>query len=182
MPLRLKILLDQVRAIQATLDHLPETPVYSLTKREAIELLIPQITALQAKGHHFDQIAETLTAQGLPISPVVLKNYVSESKQRRRKKKGAVRAHAPRPKSEETVPAATTPASRRGRLTAPPAAGPPREPGKPVPPIPPSSSASPPVATPPAPGPSPSATAPRSPRPPSPRSATFVPRPDSEDL
>jgi hypothetical protein len=69
------IALEQVERVRAELAAMPERPVEKVPCKKAIQLLSPQIRAMRDKGYSRKEIAEALTAKGLPISETVLRSY-----------------------------------------------------------------------------------------------------------
>jgi hypothetical protein len=69
------IALEQVERVRAELAALPKRPVEKVPCKKAIQLLSPQIREMRDKGYSRREIAEALTAKGLPVSEAVLRSY-----------------------------------------------------------------------------------------------------------
>ena len=69
------IALEQVERVRAELAAFPVRPVDKVPCKQAIGLLSPQIRELRVKGYSRKEIAEALTAKGLPVSETVLRSY-----------------------------------------------------------------------------------------------------------
>jgi hypothetical protein len=134
MQTRTRIRVDVLDAVRRALESAPKNEEEEVTKLEAIRLLVPQIHAAKAKGYSLESIATMVSAQGLPVSAVALRSYLSQvkgsgGKKMRRKERppgaasvGAVSAGAhalvvTQPASE--AKAASTPPASRGVERAP---------------------------------------------------------------
>ena len=78
----------KVDDVANALDNLPEvTPEkHTLTIREAVNLLKPQITDLRQKGYTVEQIAEELSKAGISVKASTLKLYIKGTTKAKTKK------------------------------------------------------------------------------------------------
>lgn len=78
----MKYKIDEVKKIAEKLKMLPKVEVVptEVSRQDAVKLLLPQITALQAKGYTLLQIAENLTGSGIEISGSTLRSYIQRAK------------------------------------------------------------------------------------------------------
>jgi hypothetical protein len=95
-----KILQTDVAKLSKLLEDLPDPEAESVTKRQAIHRLSPQIAVLRKRGFTVRMLAERLSANGLEIKPAVLQKYLSELKDR-----PVRRAHGPRVVAEPVAAA-----------------------------------------------------------------------------
>ncbi len=80
--------LEKIDAIAKKLQSLPpiEKKQPDLTKSESIKKLSKEITELQKRGYTLEQIAESLSGEGLTITTPTLKSYLQREKQGKTKK------------------------------------------------------------------------------------------------
>lgn len=71
-----KVRLEDVRRLEEELDALPEQPNHDIPKTEAIRILLPKIQLLQSRGYSLSDIAERLTAGGVPMKAATLTTYL----------------------------------------------------------------------------------------------------------
>ena len=79
-----------------------------VSKIDAIKLLRGQIKALQKKGYSMEQVAETLTEYGIPITAATLSSYLNKTKKKTvsKTKQGSSAEVA----SDKIVPTSSSPA------------------------------------------------------------------------
>src|SRR5579872_2261650 len=78
-----KIQKTDIARIQQLLEETPEYRPETVTKRQAVAQLLPQIARLQGTGYTVEAIAAQLSAHGLPMSRAVLQRYLRELKSER---------------------------------------------------------------------------------------------------
>jgi len=98
--------------MQQRLEGLPEYQPESITKREAIRHLMPQIARLQTKGYTVAAIAAQLSDQGLPVTRAVLQKWLRELRSNADSKHGPARRGEPDALAQ---PTSKDPGKRRGR-------------------------------------------------------------------
>ena len=83
---------DEITGVATKLRELPpKDDAKKHTKRDAVLVLSREITELKKRGYTLEQIAEALSASGLPISTPTLKNYLQRAKDTARKSPGSKR-------------------------------------------------------------------------------------------
>lgn len=82
-----KIQKTDIARIQHLLVETPEYRPDSVTKRQVVAELLPQIARLQGTGYTVEAIAAQRSAHGLPMSRAVLQRYLREVKSEPRSKK-----------------------------------------------------------------------------------------------
>ncbi len=104
------IRLEMVEQLRRALEQCPELVATEVTRSAALRKLRAELLAMRSKGYSVKAIADYLTERGLPVKPMTLRGYLSESDAReepRGKKKGAKRtregAAARQPKGARTV-------------------------------------------------------------------------------
>ena len=72
---------EKAQAIAKKLREMPPVEKkQNLSKQEMVRLNAKEIQAMKKRGYTFDQIAHTLTEEGLPISTATLRNYLQRAK------------------------------------------------------------------------------------------------------
>ena len=72
---------EKAQAIAKKLREMPPVEKkQNLSKQEVVRLNAKVIYAMRDRGYTFDQIAHTLTEEGLPISTATLRNYLQRAK------------------------------------------------------------------------------------------------------
>ncbi len=102
---------DTVEKIRQHLDSLPTPVSDSLSIRKAVNLLVPQITALREKGYTLAEIATHLNSAGLLVAQSTLRNYARQPRTKRPRNPtptGVRKAPAPR-KTADPSPAPSPP-------------------------------------------------------------------------
>jgi hypothetical protein len=74
---RNKIAISAIHQLQKQLQDAPEYTASEVSMVRAIQLLAPDIRAIQARGYTMDQIAQMLTSSGIPIAATTLKSYLN---------------------------------------------------------------------------------------------------------
>jgi hypothetical protein len=123
MNLKSKISHDAIERAHRTLEALPKYEPDELTKSQAIQKLLGDMRAAQAKGYSLAAIGKMLADCGIPITTGALRAYVSDAsgaggkKKRRPVKPSADGRKGPAPAmSKGSAKIATTqPAPMRGR-------------------------------------------------------------------
>ena len=101
MQSRTKIRLDALENVRRAFESLPECPVEEVTKTQAVQMLVPQIHAMRAKGYSLRAVASFLSEQGIVVTELSLRSYLGhanggagEKKSRGKKKSGRDRKPA----------------------------------------------------------------------------------------
>ena len=85
-----KIHVDKLSATLSKLDSLEQKQKSELTLRESIYLLRDKLRAALKKGYSYEDLSEILEGEGILVSAVTLKQYLTETKKEVNKsKKGA---------------------------------------------------------------------------------------------
>jgi hypothetical protein len=84
----MRITVAQVDDLRRKLEELPpqESAKREVSKQEAVALMADQVAKLQQRGYAMDEIANFLTANGLPVSVQTLKSYLSRARRTGRTK------------------------------------------------------------------------------------------------
>ncbi len=102
------IRLGSIEPAQRTLESMPEYKSETITKAQAIKMLITPILAARSKGYSLEAIAKILSDCGIPIPIGSLRAYVSEATAdasgRTRKRKAKPTAHAKREAKQGDAP------------------------------------------------------------------------------
>jgi hypothetical protein len=105
-----KISLDKVLEISDSLNKLPKNnnKRIFISKQKAIKEMSKSIECLRKKNYTFEEIANTLTNNGLDISAVTLRNYMQRAKKTKTKKlaqpTSTISSHQPTNKTSQTLP------------------------------------------------------------------------------
>ena len=99
---------DAIEQARQRLASLPPAVPTSVSIRQAVKLLEPEIAALRDKGYSLPQIADHLNAAGIPVAHSTLRNYTYDP---RRKRSG---------KNAQRSDVRKAPAPRKTKLTSPP--------------------------------------------------------------
>lgn len=86
------------------LQDLPEKPKEKVSLREAVELLQTEIVDALGKGYSYEEIAEVLSKEGIPIASSSLKHYLARSK-RQAKAAGTGTGRKQRSTTSKSAPA-----------------------------------------------------------------------------
>jgi len=78
----------KITSVLEELKNLPpiEEEKEELTKRQAVRLMIKEITALQKRGYSLKRVQELLESKGVSIGLATLKSYLSHDRPRRTRK------------------------------------------------------------------------------------------------
>lgn len=105
---------ETVEKIRQHLDSLPDPVSDSLSIRKAVNLLVPQITALREKGYTLAEIATHLNSAGLLVAQSTLRNYARQPRRKRSRNAtppGVRKAPAPRKTAATSPPRPVPPVS-----------------------------------------------------------------------
>lgn len=112
----------QIEEVASRLRQMQPATNPKSTMREAVELLLPELLAMRARGFQLDEIAQALGNNGLTISASTLKAYMRRAQAAKATPKGRKRGQArsvkaqrvdtPRPQLTETR------GNHQGRFTA----------------------------------------------------------------
>jgi hypothetical protein len=84
---------EELAGVASRLRELPaKEEARNHTKRDAVLVLSTEISQLKERGYTLEQIAEALSASGLPISTPTLKNYLQRAKNTARMSSGSKRS------------------------------------------------------------------------------------------
>ncbi len=89
-----KIRIADIESARRALEQAPEHHAEEVTKREAIQSLLEGIRAAQKKGYTLEDVANLLTNNGIAVSKVLLKSYLSHAPARSGKRKKRPREHS----------------------------------------------------------------------------------------
>lgn len=157
---------ETIRQLQQSLDEMAPYQATELSKQQAVRALLPQISALRAKGYSWTAVAAMLSKHGVPVSVAALRTYLRRAREEAASeapRTGAKRSRAGRAVADQAEPPPIAPSPSQGAAASP--ASKPQPPGAS-----PASSAA---------RPAPSA-APR--REQEPRRSALVVRPDTDDI
>jgi hypothetical protein len=94
------IQIQAIDQVNASLQDLPEKPKDNLSLREAVNLLQDEIRVALAKGYTHEDLAAIFADQGIEISALTLKRYVSSGRGQTPKTKTTTGRRGRRPRAE----------------------------------------------------------------------------------
>lgn len=102
----MKLASEKIESIAIKLRGMPPSATQELTKQGAINKLAGEIAQLQAIGYSINEIAQTLSSEGLVIAPATLKNYLQRARGGAQRKQRGSKDETPRvtrPKAPKTA-------------------------------------------------------------------------------
>jgi hypothetical protein len=67
---------ETIRRLQQSLDEMAPYQATEVSKQQAVRALLPQISALRAKGYSWTAVAAMLSEHGIPVSVAALRTYL----------------------------------------------------------------------------------------------------------
>ena len=75
-----RVRVADIERLKRTLENVPEHRAEEVTTAQAVRMLSSEIDAMQAKGYGLPAIAELLSDNGLAVTAMTLKTYLSEAR------------------------------------------------------------------------------------------------------
>jgi hypothetical protein len=72
---------ETIRQLQQSLDEMAPYQATELSKQQAVRALLPQISALRAKGYSWTAVAAMLSKHGVPVSVAALRTYLRRARE-----------------------------------------------------------------------------------------------------